>query len=381
MSLAEHILFALAIQGSALPIAYALGRCQPRLVAWFCILSILSFAFPWSYLGSRLSEFADVSGVTITGAPMIGEFDPAIASPLSIPPDWASTAVAVWLTVAMFWLACTFLRARRTLKRWSEVAHEGGALREFAHSDYQDLFSQVDVLLLPGSCFAVTSGLRRPKIWIGDGVATRSQLRTALNHELTHVRTGDPYLALLLTVLERTFWWNPLVWLLGAEARRQLEYACDQRCKQLLGEREYKRSLAQLSLMRAGVPAVPSALALQSRNGVIVRMKRISQNYATRPAHIAIIAAFTSIAVFSSTVLAEAGQASKPTIVECEQEIPDGARWRMSVDRDPNEGTLSVTLVDADEPDSHEVPEGAGPYIQCLFSVLGIPEKHLPVAS
>jgi beta-lactamase regulating signal transducer with metallopeptidase domain len=381
MTLAEHILFAAAIQGSALSIAYALGRCQPRLVAWFCILSILSFAFPWSYLGSWLSEFANASGVTISGAPMIREFHPAIASPQSIPSDWGSTAVGVWLLVAAFWLACTFFRARNTLKRWNEASKEGDALQEFAHSDYQDLLSRVDILLLPGSCFAVTSGLWRPKIWIGDGVATRSQLRTALNHELTHVRTGDPYLAVLLTILERTLWWNPLVWLLGAEARRQLEYACDQRCKQLLGEREYKRSLAELSLMKAGVPAVPSALALQSRNGVIIRMKRISQNYATRPAHIAIIAAFISTAVFSSIVLAEADQASKPTVVECEREIPDGARWRMSVDRDPNEGTLSVMLVDADEPDSHEVPEGAGPYIQCLFGVLGIPAEHLPVAS
>jgi len=381
MTLPEHILFALAIQGLGLSIAHALARCQPRLVAWFCILSILSFGVPWSYLGTWLSQFVDTTGVATSSASLIREMRPAMAHPLGVARDWGSLAVGLWLLVAIFWLACTFSRARITLRRWSEASTKGDALQRFAHSDNQALLQRVDILLLPGSCFAVTSGLRRPKIWIGDAVATRSQLRAALNHELTHVRTGDQYLAVLLTILERALWWNPLVWLLGAEARRQLEYDCDQSCKRLLGEREYTRSLAELSLMRAGVPAMPSTLALQSRNGVIVRMKRISQSYATRPAHIAIIAAFLSTAVFASTVLAVDGQASKPSIVECEKEIPDGARWRMSVNRDLDEATLSVTLVDSDDPDSHDVPEGAGPYIQCLFSVLGIPEEHLPVES
>jgi hypothetical protein len=53
----------------------------------------------------------------------------------------------------------------------------------------------------------------------------------------------------------------------------------------------------------------------------------------------------------------------------------------MSINRDPDEGTLTATPVDSNKPGSHEVPEGAGPYIRCLFGVLGIPEEHLPVAS
>ena len=378
MSLVEHSMFTMVLQALALGVVCSCRRLPPRLATWICLVSILAFALPWSQLGTWLGQLTsrgDIAVFSLAGLQTAGTLTGGVAI---IEPHLQALAIGLWLVIAVLWIGWTFLHANATLRRWRSSSSCADVLGHLAHDELADLLNTVDIRLVRHSCMAMTSGLRRPVVWLGDAITTDAQRRTALNHELTHVKSGDQYLVVLLTILERALWWNPLVWLLAAEARRQIEYDCDQRCKQLLGANEYRHSLAALSLIKAGMPAMPGALALLTRNGVIERMKRINQSYATRPIHILALAGLLGIPEFASTVIAGDSPTMKPTLMECEKDIPDAANWRMSIDRDPEKRTLSVSLKDLDAPSSDSMPEGSEPYIRCLFSALGIPGEERP---
>lgn len=378
MSLLEHSVFTMVLQVLALGVVCG-SRCMPpRLATWICILSILAFTLPWSQLGTWLGPFTsqgDIAVFSLAGARPVS----AVTGGVTIlEPHLQALAIGMWLVIAVIWIVWTFLHANAALRRWRSSSSRADALEHLAHDELADLLNTVDVRLVRHSCVAMTSGLRRPTVWLGDAIASDAQQRTALNHELTHVKSGDQYLVVLLTILERALWWNPIVWLLAAEARRQIEYDCDQRCKQLLGASEYKHSLAALSLVKAGIPAIPGALALLNRNGVIERMQRINQSYVTRPAHLIALAVLVGASAIASTVIAGDDLKAKPTLMDCEKHIPDSANWRMSIERDPEKRTLSVSLKDIDALSSDPVPEGSEPYIRCLFSALGIPGEERP---
>lgn len=381
MSLIEHSIFAMALQAIALGMVYSFRRLPPRLATWVCILSICSFAVPWAQIGTGLKQLAPNVDAVVLSAALFKSISPMETGSTMVEQRLHSAGIGLWVLIAVTWIGCTFLHANATLKRWRKASGSAEALHPLVHSDLAHVLDAVEVRLVTRSCLAMTSGLWRPTVWIGDAIATQAHQRTALNHELAHVKSGDQYLVVLLTVLERALWWNPVVWLLAAEARRQIEYDCDQRCKQLLGASDYTHSLAALSLLKAGIPVIPSALALQTRNGVINRMKRINQSYVTRPAHFVALAALLGVSIFASTVIAGDSPAIKPTLMECEKDIPESANWRMSIDRDPEKRTLSVSLKDLNAPASDSMPEGSAPYIRCLFSALGIPGDERPRAS
>jgi TonB family protein len=82
----------------------------------------------------------------------------------------------------------------------------------------------------PGSPCVV--GIVRPVLlWpagISDGL-TDAQLDAVMRHELSHVRRRDNLGSMIHTAVEILFWFNPLVWWLGARLVAERERACDQR--------------------------------------------------------------------------------------------------------------------------------------------------------
>jgi carboxyl-terminal processing protease len=75
----------------------------------------------------------------------------------------------------------------------------------------------------------MTWGWRRPVILLPGDAATwgEERLRTALLHELAHVRRGDCLTQLLLRIVSAWQWFNPLSWWTLGRVRVEQERACD----------------------------------------------------------------------------------------------------------------------------------------------------------
>ena len=50
-----------------------------------------------------------------------------------------------------------------------------------------------------------------------------------IRHECLHLRYGHPWLCGILRLVEILYWFNPLVWLMMREIRRDLELQIDDR--------------------------------------------------------------------------------------------------------------------------------------------------------
>ena len=55
-----------------------------------------------------------------------------------------------------------------------------------------------------------------------------AQLQAVVAHELVHVRRRDNLWAALHAIVQAIFWFNPLVWWMGARLVAEREQACDE---------------------------------------------------------------------------------------------------------------------------------------------------------
>ena len=55
----------------------------------------------------------------------------------------------------------------------------------------------------------------------------RQALDTALAHELTHLKGHDTGQLLWASLVRALHWFNPMVWLLVRQLRREIELCCD----------------------------------------------------------------------------------------------------------------------------------------------------------
>ncbi|HUT28329.1 MAG TPA: M56 family metallopeptidase [Sedimentisphaerales bacterium] len=83
-------------------------------------------------------------------------------------------------------------------------------------------------------------GLFRPVILVPHNLAPTlgaRHLRSALLHELAHVRRGDLWANLVQTVLQVLYFYNPLLWLANRRIRKVREQAVDEMVVKVMGER------------------------------------------------------------------------------------------------------------------------------------------------
>lgn len=140
------------------------------------------------------------------------------------------------------------LQRHRTSRRTLEMrSREGGFLWREVGLEPFALLS-----IIPGSG-AMTTGIWRPRVWIGEDHLGQPELKALLMHELTHVRKKDNCWIFALHWINCLFWWNPLVRLLSSRARFYLELRCDRACQRRMGASPYRAALAQ-SFLRASKP-------------------------------------------------------------------------------------------------------------------------------
>lgn len=71
-------------------------------------------------------------------------------------------------------------------------------------------------------------GFFKVKLVIPEGI-TLDDLDAVLVHELVHYKYGDLLINWLLVILKAIYWFNPIVWLVFKQIRKDCEVACDER--------------------------------------------------------------------------------------------------------------------------------------------------------
>jgi hypothetical protein len=167
------------------------------------------------------------------------------------------------------------VRHRRTLARWHRDSVTGEHLRAFLPPTLQGVPAAIRIV--PHSRVAAATGLVRGTIWIGDALVAHAQLRPALLHECLHIAHRDPALILILRIIQRLYFWNPIVGYFVSRAGLFIESVCDEGCARFLGRGAYRDSLATLILDSHMEGTTVSAMVKTGKHDVL-RVKALSAN-------------------------------------------------------------------------------------------------------
>jgi beta-lactamase regulating signal transducer with metallopeptidase domain len=148
----------------------------------------------------RLLPFVVATGVTLALAvPSFLLLEPrTVDEPLSAAPV-VLTLCGISLLLAGVWkAAAAWMQASRTVARWSREARLSGS----TPADSRDT---VSVLRISGAAPPLTAaGVLRPSVWLSraaEFVLTERELKTALRHEMVHVRRRDNLRKLVLLLV------------------------------------------------------------------------------------------------------------------------------------------------------------------------------------
>jgi len=104
-------------------------------------------------------------------------------------------------------------------------------------------------------------GLIRPVILVPNEIGPNlgaGALRQVLMHELAHIKRGDLWMNLAQTLLQISYFYNPLLWLANACIRRIREQAVDEAVQAAMGEKasEYPETLLNVAKLAFKKPAL-----------------------------------------------------------------------------------------------------------------------------
>lgn len=269
-TLVDMLVPALVLSALALAALRLVPDAPPTLRLGIALAGLAAWVVPWPLLHVPLPA----------ERPLVTGIEPIARLVLEPGPDpggvaaWPVLVVAALLAPGLVLLGRDWARFRAALLALRHASRPAGELRARLPADLERV--RVEIRAVPGTRVALASGVRRPTIWIGDGFASDAELDLALAHECTHVRRRDPFWITLITIVERAYWWNPLVGALSRQAALMIEAACDRRCAERLGHAHYIGHLAALMLDAAGRPA-PLVAAARGARFDVQRLKLLSR--------------------------------------------------------------------------------------------------------
>ncbi len=215
----------------------ALPRYPANVRFWLWMSASLKFLVPFALLtvlGSHLSwhatPFAEPPARTLTRlAQPFAAAGIAVTqlSPLrdqraiSSSETWAPRLFALWLAGFASTLGYWLLQLLRVIGTRDRARPADGVLGQLP----------IPVLLTDSSIEPGVFGVFRPVLLLPAGIAARlspAQMQTVVAHELVHVRRRDNLWAALHAIVQSIFWFNPLVWWMGARLVAEREQACDE---------------------------------------------------------------------------------------------------------------------------------------------------------
>ena len=310
-------------------------------------------------------------------------------APQSPPMDPVTVVIAIWIVGAS--MACIpwilALRARHRLARAArrELSAPWRAAVHALRGEAADL-ARVRVLEAKAATVPMTWGVLRPTILVPAAPDwTPSLRRTALLHELAHVRRRDVVGFIAARLACAVYWYNPLMWRAARALRDECELACDDRvlaagarasdyAQQLLDVAEsadraaFSPAAAALTMARrAALPSRLRALLDASRNRASAR-PAVARGLAVVAGCIAIpLAAFTPVRRDAALAVAKdrgttssRGIESASRVASPGDSIPappaaplpgDGSAAGSSVDPEGEEASPGTSVISTSFPD------------------------------
>jgi uncharacterized protein YjbI with pentapeptide repeats/beta-lactamase regulating signal transducer with metallopeptidase domain len=245
----RHVLWWIALcAGIALPaasIAGSLGRIEHRAALRSALAPASPARHPWRALPqaaipmepSRHTGTAPQASAPAP-APAVDPFEESAAALgrlAAVAPDLphvAAALVAVWLAFALagLGLLARSLFALRAIKRAALPLDESVArrLRRWRHSTR--LGRQVELRVSSDVDVPVAVGFKTPTILLPVRVVETEEIADIdqiVMHEYAHLNRYDDWSNLVQRAIERVFWFNPVVLLLGRQISLEREIACD----------------------------------------------------------------------------------------------------------------------------------------------------------
>lgn len=161
------------------------------------------------------------------------------------------------------------------------------------------------VFTIKGLNNACVTGFKPSLIWIDEALFHSESRPAILTHEQQHIKNKDPYWLLLIILMQRVFWFNPLVWLLTQNLQSCIERRCDQDCKQTMNQGEYQSQLAKTLLLMNSQTSKLSNYMSQNPNN-IQRIQHLTKEHTMRIKQKFVLTLTTLITMAASfTVLAD----------------------------------------------------------------------------
>jgi uncharacterized protein YjbI with pentapeptide repeats/beta-lactamase regulating signal transducer with metallopeptidase domain len=157
----------------------------------------------------------------------------------------------------------------------------------------------------------VAIGFRRPVILIPTDLATANglgEIEPLVMHENAHLQRYDDWTNVLQRAIERLFWFNPLVWIVGRRIALEREIASDEAVVARTGQaKDYANSLWRLAReMRMPENAVVAPGALLTRKQISIRIETLLSGRTPIPA----LGPLAALAIVGAAVLSIVAAAS-----------------------------------------------------------------------
>ncbi len=258
----HYLIINLILTSSALFINIAM-QIPHRIKFIILMTALLGWLVPFSLLTIEVSQNS-IAVLPIHLAPVA---EPVFTTAVSAPKEFTSYQIIALLMV--------FGLFRFMLDLFSSY--------QYIHKlKYQHLHNCSQIRLVSGIKGAFVSGYFKPIIWIDEKLSHKGTLQSIIIHERQHIKNHDQFWLLLMTLIQRLFWFNPFVHLLVAKLRMATELRCDEACKKKIGKSTYQSHLAELIIdnHKAKYPASNVILnnhIQNSKNFNIQRIKQLNQ--------------------------------------------------------------------------------------------------------
>lgn len=275
---------------------------EVRYGASLAVLSLMLISSVITFFIMYSPVAADVSALSVIAAPdestrivvtthSSSALEIALAELDAMIGRYMGVVAALWLTGTLAFMLRTivgywyigFIReaAQPIGGSWQQQVNELAArlnVRRFVEVTQSELINAPVVL-----------GYFKPVIMIPIGMfsgLTTDQLEAIFVHELMHIRRNDYLVNIAQTIVEAMYFYNPFVWILSANIRREREHCCDDGVvNNHVNAIDYVRALATLEEVRLSRSGMALSLA-EDKNQLLQRIKRIMeksvQKYSSR---------------------------------------------------------------------------------------------------
>lgn len=208
----------------------------------------------------------------------------------------ALAVVAIWIVgalIGLIGLAASVVRVRGLKRRSSPLEGERADDLPWLTENMRGE-REIYLRLSYETETPVAIGFGRPVILIPTELANAGGLgaiEALVMHEHAHLRRYDDYTNLLQRLIERIFWFNPIVWIVGRRIALEREIASDDAVVERTGQpQEYAKSLWRLAReMRMPEHAIVAPGAMLTRKQISVRIESLLEGRAS-------VSAFTPLA-------------------------------------------------------------------------------------